>query len=306
MTDPGPFLSTVAASSAGLVAIVGGLLVARFVTLDSEQQGAQRVLDDANERLTVAIRRSEDARLALKNWDVSDFFEKKVLRTIGDGTLDIAELRKIGGYTPLSDEDLGPLITEIHSQFDVARKTLRQLIPDPEQLSDADEWEMFRNQSHGLPEINWDEVWEIAYAERLEAPRTPSPWRPHIPAVLSLTFRPPEYVALEMQRRDSLRSSLDRARQYVEDVSGEVTRLQQARDAVVRPKGLRFGLVILGYFALVGVIIPIWMMSRAPQKLSPTMGNVIFLLFISAFLALLGYMTLLALRLSRRKQNAGR
>jgi hypothetical protein len=69
-TDPTPFLSTIAGASSGLVAIVGGLLVARFVSLDSEQQGAQRVLDDAEARLAIAWQRARDAADRLLRWDV--------------------------------------------------------------------------------------------------------------------------------------------------------------------------------------------------------------------------------------------
>ena len=36
-TDPAPFLSTIIGTSATLVAIVGGLLVARLVSLDSDE-----------------------------------------------------------------------------------------------------------------------------------------------------------------------------------------------------------------------------------------------------------------------------
>jgi hypothetical protein len=35
----------------------GGLLVARFVTITSEQEGAQELIDDAQGRLTTARRR---------------------------------------------------------------------------------------------------------------------------------------------------------------------------------------------------------------------------------------------------------
>ncbi|MFE2430596.1 hypothetical protein ACFXJ5_28100 [Streptomyces sp. NPDC059373] len=62
LTDPAPFLSTITTASAALVAIVGGLLVARFVTLSSEQEGAQRVLNDAMARRDVAKVRAEEAR----------------------------------------------------------------------------------------------------------------------------------------------------------------------------------------------------------------------------------------------------
>jgi hypothetical protein len=57
-TDPTPFLSTIAGASSGPVAIVGGLLVARFVSLDSEQRGAQHVLDDTEARLATARQRA--------------------------------------------------------------------------------------------------------------------------------------------------------------------------------------------------------------------------------------------------------
>jgi hypothetical protein len=56
----------------------------------------------------------------------------------------------------------------------------------------------------------------------------------------------------------------------------------------------------LGYFALVGVVVPIWLMSRGPQDLTPLMGNLVFAGFCSGLLALLGYMAVLAVRLSRR------
>lgn len=114
---------------------------------------------------------------------------------------------------------------------------------------------------------------------------------PHIPT-------PPEYVALGIQRRNTLRDDVARAAQHVEDVEEELARLQRARDAIVRPKGLGWGLVVLGSFTLVGVIIPIWLMSRAPERLTAHFGEVVFWLFFAGLLALLGYMSILALRLS--------
>ena len=49
-------------ASAALVAIVGGLLVARFVGLDSDQQTSRKLLADASDRRTIARRRAEAAR----------------------------------------------------------------------------------------------------------------------------------------------------------------------------------------------------------------------------------------------------
>jgi hypothetical protein len=73
MPDPSAFLSTIAAASAAMVAIVGGLLVARFVTIASEQEGAQRLLDDAEGRLATGRRREGKARDNLRNSDIEPF-----------------------------------------------------------------------------------------------------------------------------------------------------------------------------------------------------------------------------------------
>jgi hypothetical protein len=67
--DPALFLSTIILAGVALVAIVGGLLVARFVGLDSDQQSTIRVLTDADGRLRAARRREEEARTRLVRWD---------------------------------------------------------------------------------------------------------------------------------------------------------------------------------------------------------------------------------------------
>jgi hypothetical protein len=70
---PDPFLSTITSISAALVAIVGGLLIARFVTLDGDQQGATKVLAEAEERAPTARRRADDAQQRLRRREAGTF-----------------------------------------------------------------------------------------------------------------------------------------------------------------------------------------------------------------------------------------
>ncbi len=297
-TDPTPLLSTVAASSATLVAIVGGLLVARFVTLDSEQQGAQHLLDDAELRQVLAVRRAEESTSALKNYEINQFVDRKVIEEIGLGTTNIEELRGISDYyTNLSDEELSAVVDQISSEFELARETLPELLVD--QSADPEDWNTFKSHAE-LPEMIWEEAWEITYqdgraSENSEADVSVvgqssyhSLFKPIISPSLKM-MTPPEYVTMRIRRRDELRSGQDRARQHAEDISIEVARLGRARDAIVRPRGLRQGLTILIYFAIVGVISPIWILSRAPTNLTHTMGVVVFGLFLSGLASLLGY-----------------
>jgi len=110
--DPAPFLSTVILASAALVAIVGGLLVARFVGLDSDQQTSRKLLADASDRLAIARRRADAARQDLIRWRAQDFLdEEDVAGAIADGQTDIGELRKLA-CTRLTDDELRSVISQ--------------------------------------------------------------------------------------------------------------------------------------------------------------------------------------------------
>ncbi len=306
VTDPTPFLSTIAAVSATMVAIVGGLLVARFVTIDSEQEGAQQLLDDARGRLDTARKRAKEVVGALYTWDVNDFFEAKVIRAIGAGEHDVSALRDIGGGTRLTDEAIAYVVQEIVTEFDKARRILGELITNDTEHTDDPTWKEFWRSYPTLTETTWDDVWETVYEDLVRPPRPSNPLMGDLgfPETTMLPLiTPPEYVALDVRRRDSLRGDVERAQQRAEDIEAEVAHLQRTREVIVRPKGLGWGLAVLSFFTVVGVIIPLWLMSRGPKRLTAHLGEVVFWLFLSGLLLLLGYMTVLALRLSRGNQS---
>jgi hypothetical protein len=293
--DPTPFLSTIAAVSATLVAIIGGLLVARFVSLDSEQQGAQQLLDNASGRLLTAQNRAGDARKRLRSWQINDFFDTEVLESIAAGEHNIEELRQLGGYTTLSDDDLSTTVQLVADEYSKARQTLQTLRVGDE-VAPSGNWEEFRRQSSEPLDIRWEEVWEIAYDD-LVTPQRPG----HFSYPVTLPgAEQAQYTVLRLQRRDALVATVERTDQHVEDLQAEVDQLEATRDAVIKPKGLAGGLAVLSWFTIVGVIVPLWLMSRAPTALTAGLGEVVFWLFLTGLLLLLLYMSVLAMRLSNR------
>jgi hypothetical protein len=85
--DSNLFLSTIAAASSALVAIIGGLLIARFVGLDSDQRANRMARDAVDGRLTTARERATDAHNRLLWWQARDFLaDGQVLRAIGKGS----------------------------------------------------------------------------------------------------------------------------------------------------------------------------------------------------------------------------
>lgn len=110
--DPAPFLSTVILASAALVAIVGGLLVARFVGLDSDQQTSRKLITDAADRLAIARRRADAAGEDLIRWRAQYFLdEENVAEAIAGGQTDIGELRKLA-RTRLTDDELRDVLSQ--------------------------------------------------------------------------------------------------------------------------------------------------------------------------------------------------
>jgi hypothetical protein len=283
----------------------------RFVTLDSEQQGAQRVLDDAEARLATARQRAQEATDRLLRSDALHFlYNRSVIEAINEGVQDLAELRRRGDSTDLTDNELEPFLQEARRELARAHEVLEGVVPPYKNLK-THLWHDFRRSTPSLPEIGWDLAWQIVFYQivnRREAESSrmgyglsgPPHLRGRLPSVPVRHPSDTDWEAIRARRRDDLVANRERAEQQVEDLESEVQRLRQARDAVVRPQGLGWGLIILGYFALVGVVVPIWLMSRGPQDLTPLMGNLVFAGFCSGLLALLGYMAVLAVRLSRR------
>jgi hypothetical protein len=68
--DSGPLLTMCATVGAAVVAIVGGLLVSRFVTLDSAQEGADRRVAELRTRLENATVDAEAATRELLHHDI--------------------------------------------------------------------------------------------------------------------------------------------------------------------------------------------------------------------------------------------
>ena len=337
-TDPTPFLSTMTGTSASLVAIVGGLLVARYVGLDSAQQGAEQVLNDARDRLRTAQARAAKAADNLVRFDADRFLgDSRVLNAINAGTTDVTELLTQGPPTPLTVEQLRPFLDDVAGEFIEAKAMLETTIPAFHDVAQAElriysTWRLFypAHASHLPLDLNpdvWKRVFLAVRDTRLDAWNQWKKARPDPPKnalrlavdlassmadqslatsyMLPPPITPPaaDFTAINVRRRDERRSEQDRTQQQVEDLEGEVRRLEQARAAIVKPDGLLWqGFIILILFSLIGVIAPLWAMSRTPRDLTPHLSW-LFWSFSAAFGLLVAYFAFHAWRLTRTKNR---
>jgi hypothetical protein len=163
LVDPAPFLSTIITASAGLVAIIGGLLVARFVSLDSDQRSSRKILSEARDRLEAARRRATDAHNSRLEWHARYFFRGYVLQAVSAGASDPAALIQINDDWPFTIQELQPYATEIANEFVRARSTLGDHGPAIDKFNGLRAWDDFRRATSDLPEICWDRAWESVF-----------------------------------------------------------------------------------------------------------------------------------------------
>jgi hypothetical protein len=165
LVDPAPFLSTIITASAGLVAIIGGLLVARFVSLDSDQRSSRKILSEARDRLEAARRRATDAHNSRLDWHAGYFFRGDVLQAVSMGASDPAALMQIDDDWPFTIQELQPYATEMANEFVRARSTLGDRGTAIDKFNGLRAWDDFRRATSDLPEIIWDRVWESVFDE---------------------------------------------------------------------------------------------------------------------------------------------
>ncbi|MEV0068820.1 MULTISPECIES: hypothetical protein [unclassified Amycolatopsis] len=335
MADPTPFPSTVTGASAGLVAIVGGLPVNRFVGLDSEQQGAQAVLEHAEQRLATARARARDARQEWTLFWIADFLANAdVLAAIQAGTRQMDVLvSTVDVLNPLTASELQPHFQAAGDEYDRAREFIDAELEPAELLSSQQwrqvDWTDFRSLMRDrLPQIERSYIWETAFSALVDARAEergrqeeqereerrgagsvlgfaaanmayfPSPST--IGDAVSRTLNSNQAARRVEDVRSRLATGTERADQQREDAEAEVVRLRERRDAIVRPDTqLWIGFGVLLYPTIVSIVLPVLAMSGGPTTFTSGI-KALGWLFGSSLLVLVLYMAHLATRLSIR------
>lgn len=158
-------LSALAQATAALIAIVGGLLVSRYVSLHAEQQGARRRVEDLSRREEEASAALSSAREQLDAYYVDDALNdddvfEEILRQEFKPTPE-AVLDAIDYDGPeLNSEILNAQIQAIAAEMSSAAEALLDLVPKD---GGDDEWPAFRRK-HGIDSERRN-LWEWVYGQ---------------------------------------------------------------------------------------------------------------------------------------------
>ena len=301
IADVNWLLSAITQSAAALIAIVGGLLVSRYVSLHAEQQGARRRADDLHRREAEAVAQFDQAERNLDLYFVDQFLDDDVVfesicRQQGGATVDGVLADKDADADELNRELLTDRLAILQGELVAARAVLSREIPLTREHID---WLDFKR-GRAL-EVGHRGAWEWVYdriceeksdeAKRLEEEaRKETPFgsllRP-TSDYSALMFENPEVRGLRRvvtTQHEIAHVNVLRAR--VETAYAEVRALQQERrlaeglfEATRQPEGFGLALQVLATLAVLGMGVPVIIMAFVPYSLPAWLRAVVVALF---------------------------
>lgn len=282
MADVSLVLATVATATAALVAIVGGLLVSRVVSLATERGGLQRRRDDVQARQRLEEGRLSDLeRVSLEEDAEFVMWSHESELAADPPTFDLSTaLSKTELQRDI--EELRPLVQAETAAYADARASLDPHVGWAEQHEAFDA--LVERLGLRVP-VGQRGRWELVY-DLLTAEKTPqrerSVWEYAAHAIPGSGFQTP-FVSSAATGKNLTRSRLALAALRV-----EAKQVQLAMDRVAEPVGLTAGLSVLGGFSVAGVLVPLVLMMLASEGDSWAAWTAIGL-FTAGLIALFSY-----------------
>lgn len=307
VADVNWLLSALAQATAALIAIVGGLLVSRYVSLHAEQQAARRRVEDLVRREDEARETLGGARSALDAYYVEETLDDdRVFEEIFTSELNPT----VEGVLHALDEEAEDLNRELlaseldamTSEMAAAIRSIHELVPVDEQ---HDDWSEFRR-THEL-EVGRRSLWEWVYEkvcddrrrEAKQAKRDAARKSPY-GALLGLGQQAdysdllrgisvPEITAAnrmiisqrELARAGSLEKRIAEVEAELRALTQEHRLAGETYQATRQPEGFVLALQVLSFLAIAGMGVPVVLMGFAPTTLPAwARGGVIAVFFI--------------------------
>lgn len=290
--DLNGLISTVAASTAAIVAIVGGLLISRLLALSSEKNGVVRRIKELQVDFQIKKKQSEELSEWLLWEDAKDFIREHGREIIMNGT-DYEGLIDPEVYPYRSKDELRPFIQKLIEVMNDFFNIIEQSKESEGFEDDFDDFYKNRKTKLSFPDrrFYYETIFKLF---DLETTRNTSPFRISISNLAEL----PSTNGMEYREKKLDSDRLD----------GEITYLQHQIDVEKknlitfgRPDGLWSGLLVIIYACTVGVIWPVSLLPYTPNIYNDHLTKWVVLgCFYSALFALFFYLFWSTYRLTKK------
>ena len=269
MADPNWLLATMAQSAAAMVAVIGGFLVSRIITLSVERQSLDRrsrELEEKTAEVETALCRARERRQAM-SWD---WFVDLAANPCAQarGMMPDAEVADKHPIRGVPESEMLAMACKLNEKM---RALLEQVASEENPL----ELEIPRGQQKiyqavfTVLEVNW-----------------------YLGGQRFSEFDRYDRLILEENRLATELAVLERERNFFE----------QELDRATPPKGLSWGVGVLGYLTAVGVIAPVIALAMRPVPSSAASRLVLVALFVSGLAILFAYLIYAVRQLRRNRE----
>lgn len=284
--DPNWLLSTTAQATAALVAIVGGFLISRLVSMVSEKSAQEHRLAELEQQKKVTMDAlaevSETILARTHQWFMDQHLSNFVQAR---GKVDVAEIAKnfqVRGSEKSSTLQFAYLLAETveRAYHDIAEKqNSSEISPDNSSVP--------RDTGIVKEDSSKETVYERVAEEiaKQQSPVTlPSSsdnggdqeiTKPSAPIVY-------ERHDAEMAKQTDLRANM-------KFIAGEMSLIELRIPSLIQPRRLIQGFLVLAYFGVVGILYPLYLMTKNPLSTLLITRTSVFFAFLSGFVVLLLY-----------------
>ena len=292
MDDPNSLLPTLAQSAAAIVAIIGGFLVSRLVALSSEREGLRRQLGSARSRLAT-VSKEHEAAFAYRFENSREDFEGWVMDDLVAGDYDADALLQEHMPRGSSFEEMEPVLRKLEERVlnasSAVRASLRSdddsrlridelidrglVVPD----SEADIYERIVDHiaMNELPDPPLGPLGIVNVSNHLLRGSVLASIDPHGTSVRRLDESIREEQALSVERR----LLQEECKQHKNELK-----------RIGRPAGVRSAISILATYSLLGIALPVFVMTLPANSVPSWTKWPLLAAFLIGLGSVLGYM----------------
>jgi hypothetical protein len=288
--DPNWFLSTIAQSTAALVAIVGGFLISRLISTVTEKSNYLHSLAELEGRKEIVMADLEQVHRTILDRTQQLFREshlKEIIEKRGD--LDTFEMVRTFDVTGGELSDISQYVLTLKDLVKSAYANLEEKYPKP--ANPPDDWSKLRYEGIRIESSHDGDIYgrvavEIAIQRDRQSAKTNSflvsnSESPSIPTT------PLDTPKIDLERQDTQIGKRSDLRSALNLIDSEISLIQIKLPSVTNPVRLQQGFGVLAYFGIVGIIYPLYIMTKNPVTAVASVRNRVLIGFVSGFIALL-------------------
>jgi len=275
-TDPNWLLSSTAQSAAALVAIIGGFLVSRLISLSVERTATLQRHEELNGRRRLNRAQYDEVHANRLSTSKSWFWEHHRDRLVAEcGEINAQDLTGLFIPRGSAEAEMRAFAQQLIEWTKAAYKEIAEAFPGktslPSSMHDLEASKIAI--PGGALEVYWEVCKELMPGRRQG---------------INIASRIPT-SDLTLQRQDRLIEREAELEAECHALDYEITLVEQTLKSFKRPQGITGAIISLIYLALAGIALPTVLMALRPVPDGPAARTVIVISFISGLCVLLGY-----------------